>query len=282
MAVELWIDDGDPWYLSPDIWVVPGGDPTGSPGIPVLNSPAFVWARVHNRGSNHVSNATVKYYWGNPSTTVTVSTATLIGISYVSLAPNESKEVLCLTPWIPVWVNNGHECLIAEAFAPADPLPQREPSDTFGVPNDRHAAQRNINVIYASSRAIFPFIIGNVPRFGLEEVNLRVQQVPLKQLAKLRKTLGMKLPTRDVNRIKEFGLQPYRCGEEVPGIGKPTYSQHLKPGHQQGLVFVANLSKTTPANSGAFFLIEQLVGKDVVGGIGIIVLPSKKNRQKRR
>jgi len=27
MAAELWIDDGNPWYLSSDIWVVPGDYP---------------------------------------------------------------------------------------------------------------------------------------------------------------------------------------------------------------------------------------------------------------
>ncbi len=28
MAVELWIDDGNPWYLSPDIWTRPAMTPT--------------------------------------------------------------------------------------------------------------------------------------------------------------------------------------------------------------------------------------------------------------
>jgi hypothetical protein len=106
MAVELWIDDGDPWYLSPDIWVVPGNDPNGLPGIPILNMPSYVWARVHNRGTTGVSNATVRYYWADPSMAITPSTATLIGTSYVNLTPGETKEVLCLTRWIPRTLTN--------------------------------------------------------------------------------------------------------------------------------------------------------------------------------
>ena len=35
MAVELEIRDGDPWYLSPDVWTVPGNDPEGPPGLPI-------------------------------------------------------------------------------------------------------------------------------------------------------------------------------------------------------------------------------------------------------
>ncbi|MGH8580959.1 MAG: hypothetical protein ACREVK_12865 [Gammaproteobacteria bacterium] len=35
MAVELEIRDGDPWWLSPDVWTVPGNNPEGTGGVPV-------------------------------------------------------------------------------------------------------------------------------------------------------------------------------------------------------------------------------------------------------
>ena len=42
MAVALEIRDGNPWwYLSTDLWVVPGDDPDGTPGPPVAGSPAL-------------------------------------------------------------------------------------------------------------------------------------------------------------------------------------------------------------------------------------------------
>ena len=121
MAVDLWVDDGNPWYLSPDIWVVPSDDPNDPPGMPVADVSAYVWARVRNRGSTPVTNASVRFYWADPSTVITPTTATLIGTSSVSLSASESKEVLCVTPWIPQFVNGGHECLLAQAFAPSDP-----------------------------------------------------------------------------------------------------------------------------------------------------------------
>ena len=41
MAVELLIRDGSPaWWESPDIWVVPGTDPSGAEGPPVAGSTA--------------------------------------------------------------------------------------------------------------------------------------------------------------------------------------------------------------------------------------------------
>ena len=105
MAVELWIDDGSPWYLSPDIWVVPSDDPNDLPGVPFEGISAYVWANVHNRGSAAVTNATVRFYWADPSTMITRSSATLIGTSSTSLIPGETKPVLCVTPWIPAIVS---------------------------------------------------------------------------------------------------------------------------------------------------------------------------------
>ena len=128
MAVQLEIDDGNPWYLGPDIWAVPGDDPNGLPGIPRAGQTAYVWARVHNRGSDPVSNGTVRYWWADPSTTITENTATPIGTANVSLDAKQTAEVLCLTPWTPSWVNNGHECLIVEAFSSQDPLPPHTPT----------------------------------------------------------------------------------------------------------------------------------------------------------
>lgn len=140
MAVELWIDDGNPWWLSPDIWVVPSDDPSDPPGMPFANVSAYVWARVHNRGTTAVSNATVRYYWAVPTPSqILRSAGHSIGMSNVSLAAGETKEVLCVTPWTPEYHNDGHECLIAEAFAPADPLP---PSGVSEVQTVLHYRKR--------------------------------------------------------------------------------------------------------------------------------------------
>ncbi len=110
---------------------------------------------MHNRGTSPVTNATVRFYWSNPASAINDSTAVLIGLSNVSLAAGETKPVLCVTPWIPQWVNNGHECLIAEAFAPTDPLPARSAATPYNVPAWRQMAQKNLTIGYAMQKMAF-------------------------------------------------------------------------------------------------------------------------------
>jgi hypothetical protein len=278
MAIQLWIDDGNPWYLSPDIWVVPGDDPNGAIGVPVVNEPAYVWARVHNRGTTAVTNATVRYYWANPSTMITPSNATPIGTSFVSLLPGETKDVLCLTPWTPVWINDGHECLIAEAFHASDPLPPRGSNDPFDPPNDRHVAQLNIGVAVARARiqtVVYCFAAGNAARLATAEVTLHARRAPMETLAQLTGHLGLGQLPREMEGIMEFGLQPFRCGEQIEGVGEPQLALRLKPGEQRGLALTIKLPEQRDPTSGALFLVEQFVRDHVVGGIGALVIPEK-------
>ena len=113
MSAILTIRDGDPyWWNSPDIWVVPGVDPGGLPGVPIAGNPAYLWARAHNTGDQAVTGAKIDFYWSNPATGVLRSNSHLVGSAYVDLEAGETQEVLCLVPWIPEIVNNGHECLV--------------------------------------------------------------------------------------------------------------------------------------------------------------------------
>lgn len=147
MSTKLEIRDGDPhWWNSPDIWVVPGTDPEGTPGQPVAGEQAYVWGRVHNKGEQAVSGAKVKFYWSNPATGVLRSNSTLIGSAFVDLDVGESKEVLCLIPWIPEIVNDGHECIVAEIIHSDDPLPSPLP-DQFNPPEYDQIAQKNLTVL---------------------------------------------------------------------------------------------------------------------------------------
>src|SRR5688572_17757388 len=136
MSVQLEIQDGSPyWWLSLDVWTVPGNDPEGAPGLPIVGEPCYLWARVHNAGTDAVANATVRFYWANPSVGFDRNSANHIGNANVSLNSGETKEVLCLVAWNPIFVNGGHECILAEAFHTSlDPLPA---SPTFNVPTDR-------------------------------------------------------------------------------------------------------------------------------------------------
>ncbi len=157
MSTVLEIRDGEPqWWNSPDIWVVPGTNPNGPPGQPVAGQPAFLWCRVHNRGEQPASGAQVNFYWSNPATGVLRSNSTLVGSAFVDLNPAETKEVLCVVPWIPVVVNNGHECIVAEIIHPSDPLPLPE-SDAFNPPDHRQIALKNLTVLeIAKSMMVLP------------------------------------------------------------------------------------------------------------------------------
>src|SRR6266403_1043522 len=165
MSVLLEIPDGSPWWLSPDIWTVPGNDPQGTPGLPIVGQPCYLWARVTNNGTDAVDNATVRFYWANPAVGFDRNTANHVGDANVSLNAGETQDVLCLVPWMPSFVNGGHECVLAEGFHQTlDPLPA---TPDFDVPTDRHVAQRNLSVLMMAmhmQRFVLPFEIVNTPR----------------------------------------------------------------------------------------------------------------------
>jgi hypothetical protein len=76
-----------------------------------------------------------------------------------------------------------------------------------------------------------------------------------------------------MEEIKEFGLQPFQCGEQVEGVGEPQLALRLKPGEQRGLALAIKLPEQRDPKSGALFLVEQFVRDKVVGGIGTLVMP---------
>jgi hypothetical protein len=138
MSVQLLIRDGSPeWYLSPDIWVVPGSNPNGPLGSPIAGQPAYLWAHVANTGDADASGVRVDFFWANPALQVLRSTATMIGAAYAVVPPGGAQDALCLVPWTPIVVNGGHECLVAVANHPADPLP--DPSVTACGPRTLRA-----------------------------------------------------------------------------------------------------------------------------------------------
>jgi hypothetical protein len=285
MAVELRINDGNPWYLSPDIWTVPSDDPNDPPGQPYANVSAYVWALVRNTGTTPVSNATVRYYWANPSVAINDNNSNLIGTSAVSLAAGESKAVLCVTPWLPQWVNDGHECLIAEAFAPSDPLPPRTAATPYDVPGWRQMAQKNLTIGGMGMGMGFymhSFMAGN---FGQgRAIRLVARRAPLELLKPLLANLGLKTLPTEAEGLKEFGLQPYRCGDTVNNRNKPELKLELPPRTEQGVALTVRLPKEVMPGSGALFLIEQYTEDKITGGVGLLLLPEadlRPPRQKR-
>jgi hypothetical protein len=195
MPAKLVIRDGQPqWWNSASIWVVPGEDPNGTPGSPVAGQPAYLWARVENQGDQGASGARVEFYWSNPATGVLRSNSTLVGSSFVDLAAGDVKDVLCIVPWIPVVVNDGHECVVAQVIHPADPLPSPLP-DAFDPPSNHQVAQKNLTVLQvAQSMLVMPIQIVAPQRQA--------------KLLRLRLEVGGELDRENLAQLRLDGFRP--------------------------------------------------------------------------
>lgn len=269
MGVLLEIPHGTPWWESTAITTVPGNDPSGPQGQPVAGSPCYVWARVLNTGDTPVENATVNFYWANPSVGFDRTTATPIGTSFVSLGAPDASDVLCLTAWVPAFVNGGHECLLAEAFHPSlDPLP---PGNAFNAATDRHVAQRNVSVLAMMGAKMFsfPFEVHNTMRLE-REFTIRVRSAALEELHVTAKRLGVKPPNKE-GKLAELAFAHEPC-PRLDGHATKHHEAHVKvaPNARKGLSIVGRIE-----GEAALLYIEQLHGDRVVGGLSVLVMESR-------
>ncbi len=266
MAVELEIRDGNPWYLSPDIWTVPGNDPEGSPGLPVVGQTCYLWARVLNKGTSSVNNAIVRFYWANPAVGFDRNTASLIGTANVNLGSGESANVLCLTPWIPEYLNNGHECVLAEAFHGAlDPLPA---VPDFSVVSDRHVAQRNLSVVQAV-RGFFmlPIVLHNTLRTE-QKFQIKAEQGRLRELKPFQRQLKLNL-SQEAGKLSKIAFVASQCPTEKDLDRESRDVLELTiPGHGSRLTSLIGRIE----EGAALAHVSQFRGEQLVGGLSVLVL----------
>jgi hypothetical protein len=262
MAALLEIRDGTPWYLSEDVWTVPD-DPDGTPGQPIVGRQCYVWARVTNHASESVSNATVRFYWADPSTGFDRNTAHVIGTAYVSFDGAGTQDVLCLTQWTPTFVNGGHECVLAEAFHPTDALPA---TLDFNVPTDRHVAQRNLSVIIAlGGHFHMAFEIHNRARVA-RQFRIVAAEVPVGRLAKLVSSVEH-LPGN--GKVRSFGLVKEACpsDQSIEHALRREHEVEVPAFGRMGLAVAGVVEE------GAVGLnVAQYAGNAIVGGLALIVV----------
>lgn len=271
MAVTLVIEDGNPWYLSPNVWTVPGSDPVGPPGMPVAGQPCYLWAHVQNTGTDPVSGATARFYWANPALGFDRTTANLVGSAFVTLGPGASADVLCLTPWVPVYVNQGHECILAEAsHATLDPLPA---APAFNVPTDRHVAQRNLSVLSASSFS-FAFEVHNPGRKRREFV-ITARNGDLGQVEKLLARLGKGVKrVPKPGRMAKMGFVKSPCPDaDAESSGPRLEGVTLEAHERAGYALVGDLQ----GGAALIHVVQEADGHEV-GGLALLLLPSKEER----
>lgn len=274
MAIQVEIRDGNPWWLSPDIWVVPGDDPDGAPNSPIAGRNNYVWGRVRNTGSTPMTGGRVDFFWANPAAAVLRSTAIPIGAAYVDLAPGETKEVLCISPWVPVIVNDGHECLVAQAIHSGDPLPTPLP-DPFDPPAYRQVAQRNLSVLPVGTPLMQFLIQLSAPARGVSgKISLHLLAEP--------RTLGEDmLASIGLAGVKPADRAPVEVGfvEKASCEAQPTRPRldlDIPPGHSRA----AYLQITSKQAFQGYHLahVEERAGERSIGGITLVLLGGERPR----
>jgi hypothetical protein len=278
MSVQLLIRDGNPyWYLSPDIWVVPGSDPNGSPGNPIAGQPAYLWAHVANTGNIDANSVRVDFYWANPALQVLRSNSSLVGSAFADIIAGSSQDVLCLVAWMPTIINDGHECLVAVANHIADPLPDPLP-DAFDPPTFPQVAQKNLTVLEASqypmSRAI---TIGGWRRADKAVVVTAEVGGSLDEISLAR--LGIKglRPSKENSIEVGLGHQP-RCAGEKESLGPKELRLRIPRGTSVA-VYASIRAKTLLRGEYQLVNIIERSGDLILGGLGFIVVPEGKEKE---
>ena len=153
---------GTVFWESPDVWTL------GSMGVnqPVVGEPTQVFCRITNFGLQDATGVTIKYYWADPSVAIVEDPTKLIGmITGATVTANNSVVFQSPADWTPIEVNNGHECLVAEAYVQVfDDL--TDPMHPF---SDRHVGQKNENLIQIQPSQKFQFHLEALNFTSLEQ-----------------------------------------------------------------------------------------------------------------
>lgn len=288
------------WWDSPNVWV------KNSKGINVPEAGEInqVFAQISNGGLQDASGVFVNFYWANPSLAITETTAHLINSSpvFVPLVPNQSSAIVpCPDPWVPVIENQGHECLVAEAWIPSfDDLLYPHPAPLDPV-TDRHVGQKNLHVVQANAGQAFQFslevanistlaqeIIVAFRSLSFEEVSqaltvpslgLRRKLVPTRQQlplefrladsGKFAASTSATYPLRLLAAVRQMQSgKSEECGP--PTIAVATAS--LRPGESRQLTVRGQVPSQVRPGQAFGFRVSERMGNIVTGGYSVYVM----------
>lgn len=225
------IPGGLPHWVSPDIRVQ-SSDPTGKA---VAGEENFVYVRIFNIGMARAAPVKIDFYWANPALGLGAANMNLIGSEWVEIRSQFSKEVKCNTPWVPIFVNNGHECLMVNCSDPIlDPI-----SSPFLPRLDRHVGQRNVTVLQAEAGATLPFKLelnNLLPLTAQTMVFARAQHFAV--AGTLQKAFG---PVELTHRLAAFGR---------PAVTPQVMQTQLQAGTREyrNALTAARLTRSAPTN----------------------------------
>lgn len=266
----LVIDHGSPsWWLSPNVWVVPTTTPgEGSPGeiAPVVNQHYYIVANVRNITNADILNATVYFWWANPSLGIlTSANAKLIGTSSVSVLAGQTNSTLELTPWVPSFVNNGHECIIAAVVTGGG-----SPPSVLDGQNDPTVAQRNLGVVLTGphGRFHYPFQVCNPSRVEQTFV-VQARQAPIDDAKSF-----FKDHFPEHGKLQKHGFLRSSCPDpEEYGDAKPILEGvKLAPFSCTGFTLVGTLE-----GEPVLLNVTQQVGDRVVGALSVLITSERKH-----
>lgn len=276
MSAHLLISDSPLpyWWVTPNIWVVPGTDPNGPVGSPISGNPAYLWARVSNTGNVSANGTRIDFYWANPSAQVVVGVATKIGSAFVDLNPGDTQDVLCLVPWIPVIVNGGHECVLAVAHGPADtnPIPDPLPNGyAFDPPSHDQIAQLNLSVVEAVRRMAPLSINVTAMRRNEKRARLTVEfgdEIDPQVLARL----GLHdLRAAEKNLVEVFLSREPHCDENPHPRGNNEMEVHVPRGTWVP-VFVTMHAEHLAHNEYQLVHVVERNAEEILGGVSYLVV----------
>jgi hypothetical protein len=259
-----------PVWSNPNLWP---GDKNGNPVQPVTGRPCYLWAAVANTG-NADANVTVQFYWGNPSLAMVYGNMTMVGYGSGFVSAGGAQNIVCIQPWTPVYVNGGHECLVAICGSLFDPPPPSQSNNIVDA-NDAQTAQHNVTTVQASSTAT--------------QVSYRIQLPAAAQSRGAGTVQARRVP------VQQFSTQLLRKGvAELPGESPEGGSFYLatSPGARGALVDPANLGTSVPViashdldlllvvdlperrqpGTGALYTVEYDVDGENVGGVAVLVV----------
>jgi hypothetical protein len=172
------------FWETPDI-VIEG--PSGDPDVATPGQVNKVKVHIWNLGLADCWAAHVDLYWCNPSVGINPAVANAIGSKVVPLAAGQ--HAIVSFDWVPVLVNDGHECLVAQVYDPvSDPIVA-----PFNPVQDRHVGQRNVSVVQVAQNQIINFNVFS-QNLGLSPANtlLEVQKLEGEALEVLSLAMGRK------------------------------------------------------------------------------------------
>jgi hypothetical protein len=168
---------GTPYWVCPDLSFAP----VDAWGRVNAGDEVTVSVTVQNLGHAPATGVRARFWWVDPSAGISPLSANVIGTSErFSIGAGLAETLPCTTPWTPVFVNGGHECLVVEVSSTSDPL-----THTFRADLDRHVGQRNVTVLQPDGEQQFMVLTLTNPFWEEARTTLHVQTSQFFRIAPL-------------------------------------------------------------------------------------------------